>query len=70
MPAPPKSERVDLPRTLLSFVLANPLVSVALIGMRSPAEAEANVAVSLDDTYRLDSDVLHERYVEQSERGS
>ena len=58
-------ERVDLARALLSFVLANQLVSVALVGMRSPAEAEANVAASLDDTYRLDPDILHERYVDR-----
>ncbi|MCC7370890.1 MAG: aldo/keto reductase [Chloroflexi bacterium] len=58
-------DRVDLHRALLAFVLANPLVSVALVGMRTPAEAEANVAASLDDTYRLDPDVLHERYVDR-----
>jgi aryl-alcohol dehydrogenase-like predicted oxidoreductase len=63
-------QRVDLPRALLSFVLANPHVSVALVGMRSSAEAEANVAASLDDAYRLDPDVLHERYVGRGERGS
>lgn len=58
-------QRVDLPRALLSFVLANPHVSVALVGMRSPAEADANVAASLDDTYRLDPDALHQRYVDR-----
>jgi uncharacterized protein len=57
--------RIDLPRALLGFVLANPHVSVALVGMRSPGEAEANVAASLDDRYRLDPDALHERYVDR-----
>ena len=55
--------RVDLSRALLSFVLSNPLVGVALVGMRTPAEAEANVAASDDDTYRVDLDELHARYV-------
>lgn len=61
-------ERVDLARALLSFVLANRLVSVALVGMRTPAEAEANVAASLDDTYRLDPDILHERYIDRADQ--
>ncbi|MGE3272384.1 MAG: aldo/keto reductase [Chloroflexota bacterium] len=61
---PGVEQRVNLPQALLSFVLSNPLVSVALIGMRTPAEAEANVAASQDDTYRLDVDQLHARYVE------
>ena len=60
---PGVEERVDLHRALLSFVLSNPLVGVALVGMRTPAEAEANVAASEDDTYRLDLDELHQRYV-------
>ncbi len=60
---PALGQRVDLPAALLSFVLSNPLVSVALVGMRTPAEAEANVAASADDRYRFDPDWLHQRYV-------
>ena len=67
---PGVEQRIDLPRVLLSFVLSNPLVSVALVGMRSPAEAEANVAASLDDQYRMDLDQLHERYVEPTVHGN
>jgi aryl-alcohol dehydrogenase-like predicted oxidoreductase len=67
---PGVEQRVDLARALLSFVLANRHVSVALVGMRSPAEAEANVASSLDDTYRIDPDTLHERYVDRGEAGA
>src|SRR5262249_49805449 len=59
---PEFEQRVDLTKALLSFVLSNPKVSVALVGMRSPAEAEANVAMSEDDTYRFDPDQLHDRY--------
>jgi aryl-alcohol dehydrogenase-like predicted oxidoreductase len=60
---PTVEQRVDVPAALLAFVLSNPLVSVALVGMRSPAEAEANVAASEDDRYRIDPDALHQRYV-------
>jgi aryl-alcohol dehydrogenase-like predicted oxidoreductase len=59
---PEFEQRVDLPKALLSFVLSNPKVSVALVGMRTPAEAEADVAMSEDDTYRFDPDHLHDRY--------
>ena len=48
---------------LLSFVLSNPLVDCALVGMRTPAEAEENARVSEDESLRLDLDWLHERYV-------
>jgi aryl-alcohol dehydrogenase-like predicted oxidoreductase len=60
---PSVEQRVDLSAALLSFVLSNPLVGVALVGMRTPAEAEANVAASEDDRYRMDLDRLHNRYV-------
>src|SRR5262249_45379371 len=60
---PTVEQRVDLSAALLGFVLSNPLVSVALVGMRSPAEADANGRASEDDRYRLDLDGLHNRYV-------
>jgi aryl-alcohol dehydrogenase-like predicted oxidoreductase len=60
---PTVEQRVDLSAALLAFVLSNPLVSVALVGMRTPAEAVANVRASEDDRYRLDLDALHNRYV-------
>jgi aryl-alcohol dehydrogenase-like predicted oxidoreductase len=58
-------ERVDLSAALLGFVLSNPLVSVALVGMRTPAEAEANVRNSEDERYRVTPEWLHERYVDR-----
>lgn len=55
--------QVDWHRALLSFVLSNPLLSVAIVGMRSPDEVAANVAASDDLSLRIDLDALHERYV-------
>ncbi|MFN8513160.1 MAG: aldo/keto reductase [Chloroflexia bacterium] len=55
--------QVDWHRALLAFVLSNPLLSVAIVGMRSPDEVAANVAVSDDLSLRIDLDALHERYV-------
>ena len=62
---PELERRGDLSHALLSFVLSNPLVGVALVGTRSPAEAEANVAASEDHRYRLDLDALHDRYADR-----
>jgi aryl-alcohol dehydrogenase-like predicted oxidoreductase len=44
----------DINRFLLNFVLSNPLVDVALVGMRRPEEVEANNALSEDEAARLD----------------
>ncbi|HUX88386.1 MAG TPA: aldo/keto reductase [Chloroflexota bacterium] len=55
--------RVDLPKALLSFVLSNPLVDVAIVGMRTAGEVEANVANADDRQARIDLDELHTRYV-------
>ena len=48
---------------LLQFVLSNPLVDVALVGMRTPAEVRANARICGDLSGRIDIDALHERYV-------
>ena len=47
----------DLP----SFVLSNPLVDVALVGMRTQEMVEANVCE--DSSRRVDLAQLHEKYV-------
>ena len=60
---PTLGQRVDVPRALLGFVLSNPLVDVAIVGMRSPARVDANVAVADDPASRIDLDAMHERYV-------
>jgi uncharacterized protein len=61
---PTLEQRVDLPRALLGFVLSNPLVDVAIVGMRSPARVDANVAIADDPAARLDLNAMHERYVQ------
>jgi uncharacterized protein len=52
-----------LRHALLSFVLSNPLIDCALVGMRTALEVEANVAACEDLSLRLDLDWMHERYV-------
>jgi hypothetical protein len=61
MSVPARQERLH--RALLSFVLSNPLVDCALVGMRTTREVEANVAISTDPALRLDLDWMHTRYV-------
>ncbi len=53
----------DYTPALLQFQLSNPLVDVALVGMRTVAEVEQNVAVCQDKSGRIDLDELHQRYV-------
>lgn len=57
-------EEGELNRALLSFVLSNPLVDTAIVGMRSAEEVEANCALSDDTSLRIDLNDLHERYVQ------
>jgi uncharacterized protein len=61
---PTLEHRVDLPRALLGFVLSNPLVDVAIVGMRSPGRIDTNVAIADDPTSRIDLSAMHERYVQ------
>jgi aryl-alcohol dehydrogenase-like predicted oxidoreductase len=60
---PTASAGMDLERFLLNFVLSNPLIDVALVGMRRPEEVEANNALSDDEAARLDLAALHVRHV-------
>lgn len=48
---------------LIQFVLSNPLVDVALIGMRSAKEVLQNVRIVNDSTGRIDLNKLHTRYI-------
>ncbi len=63
MVAAEATAQVDWHRALLAFVLSNPFLSSAIVGMRSPEEVAANVAASEDRSLRIDLDALHERYV-------
>jgi len=47
----------------LRFVLSDPRISSAVVGMRRASEVRANEAVSESD-YRFDLDALHDRHVE------
>lgn len=53
----------DYTPALLQFVLSNPLVDVALVGMRSPEEVTRNVAICEDLNGRIDLSQLHAKYV-------
>jgi hypothetical protein len=53
----------DYTPALIQFVLSNPLVDVALVGMRDAATVEANVRIWRDVVNRIDLTALHARYV-------
>jgi len=53
----------DYTPALIQFVLSNPFVDVALIGMRKKSTLEKNIAICDDLSGRIDLDVLHSRYV-------
>jgi aryl-alcohol dehydrogenase-like predicted oxidoreductase len=53
----------DYTPALIQFVLSNPLVDVALVGMRDVATVEANVRIWRDTANRIDLTALHARYV-------
>ena len=53
----------DYTPSLLQFVLSNPLVDVALVGMRDVDIVQANVSTCEDLSGRIDLDKLHKKYV-------
>lgn len=53
----------DYTPALLQFVLSNPFVHVALVGMRTPEEVRANVQICQDLAGRIDLDALHRKFV-------
>lgn len=56
------ADTFDYTPALLQFVLSNPLVDVALVGMRTVEEVERNVAICANTAGRIDIDELHRRY--------
>lgn len=54
----------DYTRALIQFVLSNPLVDTALIGMRSRQRVMANVEIANDFAGRIDIGKIHSRYME------
>jgi uncharacterized protein len=57
------SNTFDYTPALIQFVLSNPLVDVALVGMRDAELVQKNVAIVNDTAGRISLDALHERYV-------
>ncbi|MCD6302210.1 MAG: aldo/keto reductase, partial [Anaerolineae bacterium] len=49
-------------RLLLNYVLSDPYVDVALVGMRDPKLVEVNNAISDDISLRIDLSALHYRF--------
>ena len=59
----PQLDTLDVGRLLLNYVLSDPYVDVALVGMREPRFVELNNEISDDVASRLDLAQLHDRYV-------
>jgi len=59
----PQIDMLEVGRLLLNYVLSDPYVDVALVGMREPRYVEINNAISDDVASRIDLVQLHERYV-------
>jgi predicted aldo/keto reductase-like oxidoreductase len=53
----------DYTPALIQFVLSNPAVDVALVGMRTPAEVTRNVQSLADLSARLDLTQLHAKFL-------
>ena len=56
------ADTFDYTPALIQFVLSNPMVDVALVGMRDAGEVEANVRLWRDVGGRIDIATLHARY--------
>lgn len=59
---PEAAGRLGLDRLLLGYVLSNPFVDVALVGMRRSEEVLRNVALAADESARIDLAELHYRF--------
>ena len=53
---------LDVGRLLLNYVLSDPYVDVALVGMREPRFVELNNEISDDVASWIDLMALHDRY--------
>ena len=59
----PQIDVLDVGRLLLNYVLSDPFVGVALVGMRETRFVDLNNAISDDVSSRIDLAQLHDRYV-------
>jgi hypothetical protein len=60
---PTRESALDAGRLLLNYVLSDPYVDVALVGVREPRFVELNNEISDDVALRIDLAQLHDRYV-------
>ncbi len=58
----PQLAGADLSAFLLNYVLSNPFVDVAIIGVRRALEVEQNNAISDNTALRLDLEEVHNRF--------
>ena len=58
----------DYTGALLQFALSNPLIDVALVGMRTPADVQSSVSEWRDLGRRIDINALWGRYVDAPEK--
>jgi aryl-alcohol dehydrogenase-like predicted oxidoreductase len=58
----PQIDRDRLTQLAINFVLSTPEVDCVVIGMRTPEEVVANVALAEDRARRLDLRFLHDRF--------
>ena len=56
---------VDLYALALNYVLSDPNVSTAIVGVRRPEEIDQNNAISDNTAARLDLDYFHDRFVHE-----
>ena len=59
----PEIDVLDVGRLLLNYVLSDPYIDVALVGMREPRFVDLNNEISDDVASRIDPAQLHDRYV-------
>jgi predicted aldo/keto reductase-like oxidoreductase len=59
----PEIDVLDVGRLLLNYVLSDPYVDVALVGMRKPRFVDLNNEISDDVAPRIDLAKLQDRYV-------
>jgi hypothetical protein len=59
----PSLATVEVGRLLLNYVLLDPYVDVALVGVRKPRFVALNNEISDDVAARIDLAALHDRYV-------
>ena len=59
----PEIDTLDVGKLLLNYVLSDPYVDVALVGMREPRFVELNNEISDDVSACIDLAALHDRYV-------